>query len=356
MRDKNLNSDWYWKMKMFNKVIWVNSLLAFLTIEEKMRLIIALLFTFLICVFASPRSWAGDQRTELKQFKECDVCSEMVVLPSGVFWMGASEDDVRLIEKADSSLLGNLLNRSTISRETPRHQVKVKSFAIAKYPITVEQFSIFARETKFEGKGCNALHPNGQNRDDEADWHNPWFKQSNNEPVVCVSWNDAQKYILWLNSKFPESHAKYRLPTEAEWEYAARAGTTTPAYWGDASQQCKFANAGDRATKSVDFSGYNTNASIADCDDGFATTSPVGAFPPNPWGLYDMLGNAKQWINECGLTNYTSGHLSTNCARRTERGAAWSMVPSSVRAASRFDAPATLRSMGLGFRLAIDVN
>ncbi|WP_081466476.1 formylglycine-generating enzyme family protein [Collimonas fungivorans] len=94
------------------------------------------------------------------------------------------------------------------------------------------------------------------------------------------------------------------MPTEAEWEYATRAGTTTPTYWNEPSKQCQFVNSGDQATKTVDLSGYNTHALDADCNDGYPTTSPVGAFPPNPWGLYDMLGNVGQWTEDCG-TSYS---------------------------------------------------
>ncbi|WP_143750171.1 formylglycine-generating enzyme family protein, partial [Caballeronia ptereochthonis] len=261
-------------------------------------------------------------------FKDCAECSEMVVLPAGQYMMGATV--------AEFNDQPNRY-RYMYDMETPRHSVQVKAFALARFHVTRKQFAAFAKESGFNGKGCMTFKRTDWAYVSDADWRNPGFPQTDDDPVVCVSWNDVQLYIDWLNKKLAgKTTHRYRLPTEQEWEYAARAGTTTPMYWGKSrKEQCRYENARDETARVLDF-----DASVAPCNDGFLWTSPVGSFRPNPWGLYDMLGNATQWMSDCSTGSYAavsgfSFPSSTDCPGHTIRGASWASIPFAVRAAGR---------------------
>jgi formylglycine-generating enzyme required for sulfatase activity len=170
---------------------------------------------------------------------------------------------------------------------------------------------------------------------------------------VCTSWEDAQSYVRWLST---ESDENYRLLSEAEWEYAARSGTSTTRYWGDdADDACGYANVHDFTSKRVN----KIDRPIHICDDGFARTSPVGKFKPTALGLYDMLGNVWEWVEDCWHPDYegapTAGTAwSTDCVdrRRTLRGGSWNSDPSSVRSANRFRNDPANRLDSYGFRVA----
>ncbi|WP_175198439.1 formylglycine-generating enzyme family protein [Paraburkholderia caffeinitolerans] len=284
-----------------------------------------------------------EQVAQLGHFRDCDVCSEMVVLPAGKYMMGATKGEFEGQEKY--SFMYN--------DETPRHEEYVKSFAIAKFDVTRRQFAIFAMETGFRGKGCEIFDGKTWITDANADWQNPGFRQTDNDPVVCVSWNDVQKYIAWLNSQLTKNKGiAYRLPTEAEWEYAARAGTVTAAYWGNnPPDQCEYENARDESARFLD-----PTIDHAPCTDGYIYTAPVGSFKPNPWGLFDMLGNAEQWVGDCVNFGYHSPpNLSASpdaCKSRALRGTSWAGIPVSVRSASRSGMPANARVSNFGFRIA----
>ena len=207
----------------------------------------------------------------------------------------------------------------------PAHAVSIKSFALAKNLVTRAEFEKFINDTNYDaGKG----------------WRRPLFKQNgDSDPVINVSWGDAQTYIDWLNKKTGEH---YRLPTEAEWEYAARAGTTTPYYWGNDVGSAK--------------------ANCNDCGsqwDG-ERTSPVGSFPANPWGLFDMGGNAAQWTQDCFAETYEkapsdgSAMTSGDCKLRVIRGGGWNDSNKAVRVDAREGNLPGFRYMNVGFRLAKD--
>jgi formylglycine-generating enzyme required for sulfatase activity len=153
----------------------------------------------------------------------------------------------------------------------------------------------------------------------------------------------------------PIGDGPYRLPTEAEWEYAARAGTDTARYWGDSADvQCDFANGADAAARrAMPKMIWSTG-----CDDGYAYTAPVGSFPPNAFGLYEMLGNAYQWTADCWSANYEGPPLAgdgrniPNCGEHVVRGGSWSDVPGGLRAGNRSKDPFGTRDDDLGFRVA----
>lgn len=296
--------------------------------------------SFALISISATADGRAEHGSQLEHFRDCDECSEMIVIPSSDYQMGATKDEFQGVAKKFQFMY---------DMETPRHVVQVKSFALARFDVTRKQFAVFAIETGFSGKGCRIFKHTNWQFDPDANWQNPGFAQVENDPVVCVSWNDAQQYISWLNSKFAGVH-HYRLPTEEEWEYAARAGTTVPMYWGNNRQeQCKYENARDNSASVLD-----PDVPTASCDDKYIWTAPVGSFKPNPWGLYDMLGNTEQWVADCSASDYRaqSTQSANACRGHILRGASWASIPIAVRAAKRSGNPANSRNSTHGFRLA----
>lgn len=185
--------------------------------------------------------------------------------------------------------------------------------------------------------------------------------------MVCVSWSDANAYIAWLNGRLGEDI--YRLPTEAEWEYASRAGSVAAKYWGNdatSKEQCQYENAADaRYSFSYPSSDGAQATKVADCDDRFSETSNVGRFGVNAFGLSDMLGNVSEWTEDCGGHNTYNGRpldqsawLEANqgiCGFRVIRGGAWNYKPQIVRSAFRLWIPKSFRGSFVGIRLARDL-
>lgn len=200
-------------------------------------------------------------------------------------------------------------------------EVSIKSFALAKNLVTRAEFEQFINETNYEtGQG----------------WRKPLFKQTANDPVINVSVSTALAYIDWLNKKTGE---KYRLPTEAEWEYAARAGTKTKYFWGD------------------DIGKKNANCDGCGSQWDASSTAPVGSFPANPWGLFDMGGNAAQWTQDCFIEDEDDAKESTNgsCKLRVIRGGGWNDPTRAVRVDAREGNLPDFGYMNVGFRLAKDL-
>ncbi|WP_081935924.1 formylglycine-generating enzyme family protein [Burkholderia sp. 9120] len=305
---------------------------------------------FLIILIFTSNAMASDKgvaKNNFENFRDCDVCSEMIVLPSGKYMMGATEEEFR----------GHDRYAFMYAVESPRHEAYVKSFAIARFDVTRKQFAAFAEATGFTGKGCYIFDGKEWLFDTHADWKNPGFRQTDLDPVVCVSWSDAQKFISWVNARLQTSKAAiYRLPSETEWEYATRAGTTTPTYWGvNPVDVCVYENTRDQSARALD-----ATAPIADCTDGYVETAPVGSFRPNPWGLFDTLGNVSKWMADCyqiSYWNFSSVPLpkSEACALRSIRGASWATIPITTRAAGRNGLPPDKRDSSVGFRLAADL-
>ena len=241
------------------------------------------------------------------EFRDCPSCPELVAIPAGTFRMGSGPEDDEALD-----------------RERPRHRVRVGRFALGRYEVTRREYRAFAEAT---------------GADDS--WRDPGFAQGDRHPVVNVSWRDAQAYVQWLSR---ETGERYRLPSEAEWEYAARGGTTTHRHWGDSSSsQCGYAN-----------------GTVASCDDGAARTAPVGSYAPNAFGLSDVLGNVWEWTDDCWHENYAGeppddGRAWTragDCGRRVLRGGSWYNLPRSLRSAARPWNLAGTRDAFTGFRVA----
>ena len=265
--------------------------------------------------------------------RDCAHCPEIVRIPPGSFLMGA----------APGKHVREGLSENWATWELPQHKVVIGyGFSLGRYEVTRGEYAAFVQATgRAPGASCNTVGPDGTWRDIEGrDWRNPGFAQTDRDPVVCVSWDDAKAYVAWLSQS---SGKKYRLPSEAEWEYAARAGTAGARFWGERHQEaCRYANVDDASHG---------------CRDGYGRTAPAGTFQPNPLGLHDMLGNAWEWNGDCWNGSYagapTDGspwHVE-DCKGRVLRGGAWVNKPWYVRAASRVAEPAAQRASDFGFRV-----
>jgi sulfatase modifying factor 1 len=255
-------------------------------------------------------------------FKDCSECPLMVKVSPGTFMMGSSSSETTREAVPDHF----------VTWEQPQHSVTIRSeFALGRYSVTRGEFAAFVQETSYNpATGCNVWDAKaGQwwwGFDQNGSWLNPGFAQTDQHPVVCVSFEDAQRYVQWLSTK---TRKPYRLPTEAEWEYAARASTTTARFWGDGRDPaCDFANVADFTTAEALNLKKGPNR-IFQCRDGYVYTAPVGSFRPNPFGLYDMLGNVWQWMDDCFHESYSvapsdgSGWTSPECKQRVSRGGSW---------------------------------
>lgn len=329
----------------------------------------------------SPAS-AQDDLADLSVFQDCDTCPEMVVLPSGAFVMGATAE-----EQKDMFV-------GVVPAEHPPHEVTIGyRFALGRFEVTTAEFDAYVRETgadvggtcgirlieqgplarKLEGE----VHPdNGE--DEMGPYHvfitdgsyaQPGLPVTNRQPAVCVSRLEILGYLDWLSAR---TGRDYRLPSEAEWEYAARAGTTTTGFWGDDWEDaCRYANFGDRR------SGYQAGM-VAPCAEDISPdwTAEVGSYEPNPWGLYDMAGNVQELTADCWHPSYDgapadgSARLEPDCTLFVTRGGDYELLYISMRASERLfygyvpeesavEGPTAGddgRSNVLGFRVAVTLD
>jgi formylglycine-generating enzyme required for sulfatase activity len=236
-------------------------------------------------------------------FRECAKdCPEMIVIAPGEFTMGSPDHETG---RADT--------------EGPQHAVEIaKAFAVSRFDVTFDDW-----DACFSVGGCPQVGESKFGR--------------GRRPVTNVTWDDAQQYVRWLSKMTGQP---YRLLTESEWEYSARAGTSTTYWWGDEI-------------------GIG-NANCVGCGSNWdkRATSPVGSFKPNPFGLYDMGGNVWQWVQDCYHDNYNgapadgSAWISGDCSLRVDRGDSWTTAGQSMRVAARGLYNAGSRNYGLGIRVA----
>lgn len=262
---------------------------------------------------------------------------EMVVVPAGDYAMGSATTQP---------------NRD--AAEGPLHRVRIGyAFAASKYPITAGEYARFVADAHYDaGDRCYTSEDGAVWKETVGhNWQRPGFDQTNNSPAVCMNWNDAKAYVAWLSAKTGRT---YRLMSEAEYEYANRAGTTTAYWWGDdPSASCRYANGSDLDLKAR-YPAITTSA----CRDGFAFTSPVGKFKPNRFGLYDTAGNVWSWVEDCWNDDYRStptdgaASQSGDCARHLLRGGSWYYYPRNLRAADRYGNTTEPRVNMDGFRVA----
>jgi formylglycine-generating enzyme required for sulfatase activity len=245
----------------------------------------------------------------MDQFKECDVCPEMVSMPAGSFSMGSPASEP---------------GRAT--EEGPQHTVTfTRNFAVGRFELTFAEW-----DACVAGGGCRGYTPDSQG----------WGRGS--QPAINVSWDDAKAYVAWLTKT---TGKPYRLLSEAEREYVTRAGTTTPFWWG---------NSISTTQANYDGTPYGTGAK----GEYRGRTVAVDSFDPNPWGLFQVHGNIYEWTEDCGHQNYQgapgdgSAWTSTgDCTSRVIRGGSWDYDGVYLRSASRLAYAIDTREVWLGFRV-----
>lgn len=272
-----------------------------------------------------------------KIFKDCQSCPDMVVIPAGSFTMGSPDTE-----------------KSRNDDESPVHQVTLNLFALGETEITRGQFSAFVKESKYiTGNKCVTFAGGKFNQQSGRNWRDIGYLQTSLHPASCVSWNDATAYTTWLSHK---TGKQYRLPTEAEWEYAARGNTVTSRYWGDnPDAACAYANVADLTAKA-----RIRGASfwlLHNCSDGFAYSAPVGKFKANAFGLKDILGNVLEWTEDNYHPNYIDAPIDGSTwqgedPRRVLRGSSWNSSPDRVRSAKRCMEKPDEHFSYVGFRVA----
>jgi formylglycine-generating enzyme required for sulfatase activity len=251
--------------------------------------------------------------------RDCLECPDMVVIPPGAFMMGSSHEQQRWALMHD-------YDEEFVVREGPQHLVTIpKPFAVGRFEVTRGQYEAFYRQTKHQHcESCGVGDGDGISQQVGYSWVDPSFEQTNEHPVVCVSWLDAQAFIRWLNGKALTKDNPYRLLTEAEWEYAARAGNS--AKW----------SCGDDLNCLEEVAWYRFNGGIG--------TKPVGTKKPNAFGLHDMHGNAFELVQDCIKDDYASARDDGQAwadpkedeeCKRGFRGGSWASGELPTRSANR---------------------
>lgn len=301
-----------------------------------------LFWLFSVLTFVLDLSPAISKEPEKEVSNSIDM--KLVQIPAGKFVMGSPKTD---FERMD---------------DETQHEVEItQSFLMGKFEVTVGQFKAFVKDTGFrteaetDGKGGRAFNGKEFIQKPEFNWQNLFFKQADDEPVIVVSWNDAVAFCEWLSKKEGKT---YRLPTEAEWEYACRGGSTTRFYNGDKDEELQ--KIGNIADASLKLKWVEVNWSM-DWDDKFPFTSPAGKFQPNAYGLHDMVGNAWEWCADWYDDGYTKTAVKDpkgpeKGKLRIARGGAWSTQPKFCRSAFRDWHEPTYRSDCVGFRVVCELS
>jgi formylglycine-generating enzyme required for sulfatase activity len=266
-----------------------------------------------------------------RPFKDCPQCPQMVPLPAGSFMMGTS---------AEAEIKSGM-PKPQAGHAEPIHQVTfAKGFAMAATPVTVAQFRAFVIYETAPG----------------LSWQSPGFAQGDDYPVVCVSAEDGEAYAAWLSKK---TGHKYAVPNESQYEYGARAGTTTAYFWGEErdAKACEYSNQPD-LDQAIALKAPSGPEYRFQCHDGYAFTSPVAHYKPNPWGLYDMLGNIWEWTSDCWNDSYKDApsdgsvtRTTGDCDARSSRGGSYGNAVFSSYVAIRAPRHATYVGHSWGFRV-----
>ncbi|GGI73048.1 hypothetical protein GCM10007973_07460 [Polymorphobacter multimanifer] len=272
-------------------------------------------------------------------FRDCPNCPEMVVVPAGRFIMGTAETDP--IRDKD---------------EGPQREVTfANAFAVGKFELTRGEFRQFVKETGHAPlNNCTVFTGAKTERVASKGWEDTNFPQTDAHPVSCVSWLDAKAYVAWLATK---TGKPYRLLSEAEFEYVAKAGAKTRYFFGDdPNEGCAYGNVADATAKEA--GGLATWAYVT-CRDGYGiSTAPVGSFKPNAFGVYDTYGSHWEWVEDCRNDSYRdapvdgSAWVTGDCTLRSDRGGAFYSNQRTNRPSERAFFPHALNSVNVGFRIA----
>jgi formylglycine-generating enzyme required for sulfatase activity len=275
-------------------------------------------------------------------FQDCADCPEMVIIPTGEFEMGFDGGEEERYEG-------------------PVHTVSIaRAFAVGRFEITTAQYAQFINESDHESaKGCYMWDGKNATMIETADWRDPVYGRPSwaQEPVACVDWNDVKAYVNWLAEKTGQP---YRLLTEAEWEYAAKAGSKTTFTWGASEEDaCLYGNIFDKAT--IADQGLFAAIAPTGCHDGYSRIAPVGQYLPNAFGLHDMSGNVWEWTEDCYVMPYADKPIDgtaylkeEHCDRRSVRGGSWMTGGQRQRPTFRGRDPMDRVSQVFGFRIARD--
>ena len=276
-----------------------------------------------------------------QSFRECQNCPEMVVIPAGEFMMGSSA--------------GEIGNGLAAANESPQHKVVVRdALALGRFEVTRDQFAAFVAASGYKaGNRCFTFEQNVPKERENRSYQTPGYAQDGNHPAVCVSWTDAQAYVDWLSKT---TGKPYRLLSEAEFEYAARAGSTLPyAFTDNPADLCRYVNGADQAARNA---GLPQDAPYMACSDGYPFTAPVGSLKANAFGLADMIGNVWEWTADCFADDYRGANADSaarsqaDCGSRVVRGGDWFSAAASLRPAIRAKAGPDAHHDDIGFRVA----
>jgi formylglycine-generating enzyme required for sulfatase activity len=283
--------------------------------------------------------------------RDCAACPELALVPPGQFAMGTAPDAVE---------------QDAATGESPALPMSfARPFLVSQREITVAEFRRYVEATGAEpAPGCRVWLGGQWVQERDRSWRDPGFAlpPRDDEPVVCVSWDDARAYAEWLAQ---QSGKRYRLPSEAEWEYVARGGTSFPRYWGERDSRedtvlslaCDHANVYDASAVDA----HRFPWPNARCSDRAVALAPGAQYKPNAFGVYDIIGNAREWVMDC----YTASYLGRpedarawtwqgGCERRGVRGGSWASRPRDARAAARGAELSGHRQSVLGFRVVRD--
>ncbi len=275
-------------------------------------------------------------------FRDCDECPQMVAVAGGELLMGAPEEGIA------SGLFP--------PEQGPQRLVDIAPFAVAQREVTRAEFSTFLDASDHQRPtGCRTWEDGTSAIREDRSFDDPGFPQEEDHPAVCISWHDARAFADWLARKTGEP---YRLLTEAEWEFVARAGADTRFSFGaDPDEVCAFDNVADATARSR-WDGWET----ALCSDGRVFTGPVGSYDANPFGVFDIYGNVREWVQDCWHQTFAGAPVTgeawttPGCDLRVVRGGSWDSKPSIISSSHRGRLPADHRDFLYGFRVARDLN
>lgn len=277
-------------------------------------------------------------------FRDCPSCPQLVRIAPGEFRMGSTER-----EAAQAGLLAE-----RAATERPQHTVRIAyPFAIGRYEVTIAEYASYLRESGLAApKGCFGLAGASWALDAAATFERPGFAATPQHPAVCLSPQDFDGYVAWLSRKTGQ---RYRFPSEAEWEYAARSGVREVKVFAAADPAaCRAVNAGDARFRGAHPVPWPSFA----CDDGYALTAPVGRFAPNLHGMYDTLGNTAEFVQDCYYPSHDGAPAdgrarrdATPCPVRLAKGGSFAGEPGFLRPAVRVVVTPEVRGTGFGLRV-----